>query len=161
MSGGPSSKPEYPPLLLPGFHSATLASLEAMCVDPFPTSSTRSEIYDGLKAVVASLSDVNVVGELWVDGSFLTKKIDPADVDLVLRLEPSFVDEASDSQLAIIDWFGDDLAPQHHCDSYVFVEYPKGHDLEGEGEWNRAYWIKQFGFSRGGDYKGILVLSIE
>lgn len=131
-----------------------------MCVDAFPSSDTREAIMAGLASVFEALQKEEITGELWVDGSFLTEKIDPRDVDVVLRLEPSFVDEASEDQLAVIDWLRIDLKTDYQCDSYVFVEYPKGHDLEGEGERIRDYWIKQFGFSRGDEHKGIAVLSL-
>ena len=36
-----------------------------------------------------------------------------------------------------------------------------GHPLHDESLWDRAYWIKQFGFSRGNDYKGIVTLNIR
>jgi hypothetical protein len=48
-----------------------------------------------------------------------------------------------------------------HCDSYVWREYPSNHLAYNESQWDRAYWIRQFGFSRGDDYKGILVLAIR
>lgn len=160
MSGGPSSSPEYPPLLGAGFHPVNLESLKELCVAPFSSSDTREDIMSGLESLLAILRDSDITGELWIDGSFLTSKIDPKDVDIVLRLEPNFIDEASDEQVQTIDWFGDNRSEDYRCDSYVFIEYPKGHDLEGEGEWDRAYWIRQFGFSRREDHKGITVLTL-
>ncbi len=33
----------------------------------------------GLEAVIKRLVDTRIEGELWIDGSFLTEKIDPGD----------------------------------------------------------------------------------
>src|SRR5437588_12114043 len=82
---GPNQK-EYPPLLAPGFHYMTVSEMARRYVQNFPLSSTRSSIMDGLTAVTTRLVKSWVVGELWVDGSFVTEKIDPDDADVVLRI---------------------------------------------------------------------------
>jgi hypothetical protein len=40
------------------------------------------------------------------------------------------------------------------------VEYPIDHDLYMQSEWDRAYWIRQYGFSRRDVQKGIAVLEL-
>ena len=138
----------------------SLADLQAKCVDNFASSSTRADIMAGLEAVVQKLLGDGVTGELWVDGSFLTEKIDPEDVDIVLRLEPSFVNSATSEQHATIDWVNNGLRADHYCDSYLFVEFPQGDPREHEGQWGRAYWIRQYGFNRDDESKGIAVISL-
>ena len=79
-----SHKPEFPPLLGPGLHPFSWLELRAACVDAFPLSQTRLEIFTGLEEVIRELQRLGITGELWLDGSFLTRKIDPDDIDLVL-----------------------------------------------------------------------------
>ena len=43
----------------------------------FPTSLTRKGIIDGLSAMIVKLNEADIVGSLWLDGSFLTEKITP------------------------------------------------------------------------------------
>jgi hypothetical protein len=154
------AKIEYPPLLKPGFHDYGPVSLRQLCVLPFPASSTRGEIMDGLDAVTAKLAADAIAGELWVDGSFLTEKIDPEDSDVVLVVTDDFVQHATVDQRASLGWFGGDLKSTYKCDSYVHVEFPPGHPRFGYGEWMKAYWIKQFGFSRTDELKGMAVLTV-
>ena len=155
----PSDKPEYPPLLPPGFHRKSLSELRQTCVDDFPASRTRDSIMQGLEAVVHSLLEAGICGDLWVDGSFLTKKIDPNDVDLLLHIKPNFYQTATAEQKQMIRWFGEDnLKDDYRCDSYVMREYPQGDPLEAENEWERSYWIKQYGWSRGLEMKGIAII---
>lgn len=52
---------------------------------------------------------LHIEGEVWVDGFFLTGKPDPADSDVVLRLESDFVDRASATQRSVLDWLNTDL----------------------------------------------------
>lgn len=158
---GQASTPDYPPLLPPGFHPHDLQALHARCVTGFPLSSTRPGIMWGLELVVTRLEVATVPGELWVDGSFLTGKIDPQDADMVLRLTGDEVAGLLPDQEAALDWFTDPARKSDQsCDTYLFAEYPAGHARQGEGEWMRAYWIRQFGFSRETHMKGIAVVRL-
>ena len=64
----------------------TVAQLRSLCVTAFPLSTTRADVMEGLQSVVGRLERERVYGELWIDGSFLTNKINPNDVDVVLPL---------------------------------------------------------------------------
>ncbi len=100
----PSEKPEFPPLLPLGRHAATLDEIQAHCVDAFPLSKTRQKIMEGLRTVVSRLTRDLVKCELWIDGSFLTAKIDADDCDLVCRVSGEFYDSATEEQQATVDW---------------------------------------------------------
>ncbi len=116
----------------------------------------------GLEAVVQKLFVAKIIGDLWIDGSFLTLKIDPEDVDLTLRLKSEFVDSSSPEQQEIINWFNaaEGLKQPYHCHSFAWVDYPEGHPAYWGSEWDRAYWIRQWGVSRGGVRKGIAVVKL-
>ena len=115
----------------------------------------------GLEQVVNKLRASKVLGELWVDGSFLTEKIDPNDSDVVLFMHSAFYDNTTAEQMEAIKWVNSNLASSHCCDSYISIEYPQSHPLYSEGEWWRAYWIRQWGFSADDVImKGIAVISL-
>jgi hypothetical protein len=42
---------------------------------------------DGLDTIVGKLIAARIVGDFWVNGSFLTQKIDPEDTDVVLHVD--------------------------------------------------------------------------
>ena len=50
---------------------------------------------DGLEAVIKKLSMAKIECEIWVDGSFLTKKIDPFDSDILVAIQGQFYDSAT------------------------------------------------------------------
>ena len=160
VGGTPSSKPEFPPLLAAGRHPMTIAELRRLCVDGFPLSTTRPAIMTGLETVVERLHTNSVEGEIWVDGSFVTEKINPEDVDLVLRLEAYFYEKATQNQRETIAWLSSNLKNSLHCDSYLFMEWPENHPNYWLGQKMYNYWMRQFGFSRGSEMKGIPVLSL-
>lgn len=115
---------------------------------------------DGLETVVAKLTTEKIEADVWVDGSFLTEKIDPNDSDIVVAVDSNFLAAASAEQNKVLDWIKSNLKDTHRCDSYLHVEYPAGHALAGYSEWMRAYWIRQFGFSRGDDFKGMALVRV-
>ncbi len=71
-----------------------------------------------------SLSAALIPAAVWIDGSFMTQKIDPADVDLAVRLSYAALPDPGAEQQALFAR----IAAKHFggCDSYVFVEYPAG-----------------------------------
>lgn len=113
-----------------------------------------------LESVVERLQATGVVGELWINGSFLTEKENPADVDIVLRVQGPLYDTATPAQRLALDWVAANLHDSHDCDSYVLVEWPPGHPSYWLGEYWYAYWLRQWGFSRAGVLKGIAVLQL-
>jgi hypothetical protein len=118
---------------------------------------------DGLVTLVDRLRGAAISGDLWVNGSFLSEKIDPADVDLVLRCPDSLYNAGTPDQRAAIDWLIANQKATLRCDSYVFFEYPSHHPLHEEGEWWYAYWHVKFGFTRQPDEdpKGIVVVALS
>lgn len=156
----PVAPPDFPCLFPLGFHRLTMANIEQVCVDQFSLSTTRPAICDGLNVLQTVLELADVSGELWVDGSFITEKINPKDVDIVLRVNGSLYDAGTKDQRNAIDWLIDNQKLTLKCDSYVLFEYPAGHPLHDEGRWWYSYWHKQWGFSRDDDPKGIVVLAL-
>ena len=45
---------------------------------------------EGVKKIVETLISCNIIGELLMDGSFLTEEVNPGDVDLVLCTSAEF-----------------------------------------------------------------------
>lgn len=139
----------------------TLDDVQKHCVDAFPGSPTRAAIMVGLRLIVARLIENRIECELWIDGSFLTGKINADDADLVLRARGEFYDDGTIEQRAVIDWVGDNLKESLRCDSYVFYEYDTNHENYWIGEYDYCYWMKQWGFTRQDERKGIAVITLD
>jgi hypothetical protein len=156
---------DYPRLLVPGLHPMTMAQVKALCVDKFDGSSTRGLIFAGLTTLLKELSAAGLVGGVWLDGSFVTEKVDPSDCDLVVAapgiqvidqgtpvlkdlLKRRFKTEQAQTKIA------------YRCDVYLFPEYPVVHALHSTSVSMRAYWLKQFGFDRSKQPKGMAVVTL-
>jgi hypothetical protein len=162
--GQSTLKPEFPPLLAPGFHSIDLAGVYRLCVagKRFELSVSRKAVFEGFRQVVEALNQAGVNGQLWIDGSFVTEKIDPHDVDMLLHVQSSEYDGDADKR-EVISWAtSPELLESHSCDSYCWVEYSSGHPLALQNNADRQYWSDWFGFSRPPQRtpKGIAVLSL-
>ena len=134
-----------------------------MCLDDFPNSKSRPAIMAGLEHLLGSLTSVEVEAELWVNGSFLTLKTDPGDVDVVLRVADEFLVSATTAQKAAISRIVDEhdmLKASYFCDAYVFREYPAGHPQYAAGQLLRKHWEEMWGRDRRRSPKGFAVLTL-
>lgn len=129
----------------------------------------------GLEFVASILQSERVVGDLWIDGSFLTEKINPDDADIVLYMQSAFTETMTMAQQTTVDWLCN-VAEVHsvaRCHCFAITRWPEGHPEHELGEYSYAYWLKQWGFPRGVDLppssraeltsepKGIAVLQLR
>ena len=162
----PGFDPEYVevfmPLLDPGMHPMSIADLRLLCVEDsrFDLSTSRAPLMDNLEEVLGRLQAVEIEGKVWIDGSFLTEKIDPDDVDLVVALTSTFIEAATPSQTTTIEWIYSNLYDTYKCHSFTFTTYPEGHPYYLDGVWNHDFWMTQWGFDRSNNPKGIAVLPL-
>ena len=105
--------------------------------------------------MVQKLEAEGLEADLWVNGSFLTKKIDPEDADIALRISEAALVGAMPNQKAALDWFSTAQTKQYfHCHCFMFCEVPAGHSWH-PGFDIRQYWIDEYGKSRRNEPKGI------
>jgi hypothetical protein len=154
-------KEEFPPLLPLGYHPMSIGGLRRLCVDRFPHSITRPRIMSGLEDIVQHLNGSGMRADLWINGSFTTEKVNPEDVDLVARMMGSDWIKATPSQKSALQRLNtNNFIDSHRCDTYAFVEYETAQGMGERGEWDKAYWLRQFGFSRGDEPKGLAVIKL-
>lgn len=154
-------KDEFPPLLEAGFHEKTVEQLRALCVDArrFQKSTSRARLMDRLSSLIGSTTRLGIVGEFWIDGSFLTEKLDPKDVDLSLRIQASVYDQGTPEQIKFMDWLTE-IHDTEQIDGYLQLEFPVDDPNYALGISNHDYWKKQWGISRTGVPKGIAVVKL-
>jgi hypothetical protein len=154
-----SLSPDFPPLLPPGFHIMSMAEIRELCVTPFlPASTTRGLIMGDLELIHNELACSGIKCELWIDGSFLTQKVDPADVDILLCVDGPFINSATVPQQDLVMKIASNLKPILKCDSYVVAVFPDGHPSHINTMNVLAYWRGLFGFSRQLGPKGIAII---
>jgi hypothetical protein len=122
------------------------AELESRFVDMFPASVTRKALFAGWlkrREAVAALVPVEME---WIDGSFVTAKRDPADIDLATFIQAHHL--ATLPLRARKEVLKLTVAPfsrlAYGCHSFLVVAFPESHPqhnfyLEGRGYWDR-FW---------------------
>ncbi len=96
--------------------------------------------------------------EQWLDGSYVTTKVDPEDIDIVVHLdgvEVETLDTTAEFTLQALV-AGKATQATWRCDSYPLVEYPADHPLRAIFERQRDYRTEFFGKDRDGTPKGIV-----
>ncbi|NIA71115.1 hypothetical protein HBA54_21175 [Pelagibius litoralis] len=165
MAGkGMGAKAEFPPLLLDGLHKMDLASLKTLVVDGFPKSARRLPLWNNFVTIaVDTLSSLKLPCEIWVDGSYLTQKIDPDDIDFVVDFPISVTSNISVPQKQFIEQLAaNDFHNPHKLHSFVMFSAPIGHNYYPKSELSHSRWKKDFGQSLTKKKpKGIAVLEVS
>jgi hypothetical protein len=73
--------------LPPGVHLCTLAEIQSQFAPPGVTTQRR-RVYDAVAGHMRDPMVARYVAEVYIDGSFVTEKREPGDVDLVIGLHP-------------------------------------------------------------------------
>ncbi|SRR6266536_127805 len=127
-------------LLPPGDHEATLAEIK----DRLCWNYRRREIYNGLEYVAGELTNHHVE-RIWVDGSFVTNKARPNDVDVAYEV-PSGADNNTWGM----------LSPQRRRDLKKYHRVHLLDDWPGQPQINR--WFCK---DKDGNEKGIIRLIVD
>ena len=159
-------KQEYTPLLAKGFHLLSVDDLRELCVTNFPDSTVRVDIMAGFEAIYERAVGIGIEGAVWINGSFLTRKIDPDDIDFVLLVDARFYEGGTQEQHEFIEWLisrEDDPKKSFLCHTDVVLLYPRDspwHDLTMH---TKQHWEnKVYGYSvTSREPKGIAVVTLE
>lgn len=120
----------------------TFEDFQAYLVDSFVNSSTRKPIFDNLKTFLTDFK--NSISEpinIWINGSFVTKKENPNDIDCVILI--NF--EAYQALGRFLETYSlVNIYKEKHLDLYFLIQYPSFDKNAKITEIDRLYWINQF-----------------
>jgi hypothetical protein len=137
--------------------------LKAMVVDGFPLSTRRDFLWTNFLQIVEQLKSVGIPCKVWIDGSFLTKKIDPDDIDFVVDVPAHITDAPTAAQKILLD----KLASFAFCKveklhSFVMLDASIVHREYALSQKLHARWKKDFGFAYvSKEPKGIAVVAVK
>ena len=143
-----SSTDEFPPLLQPGLHKMSVEELKALVVDSFPLSKRRAELWANFLSLVDQLKNEGLGGTIWVDGSFLTEKVDPNDVDFVFDVPIHVLENSNLSQQILLEKIASrGFRKPERLHSFLIFTAPTMHREFAQSQRLHQQWEKDFGFS--------------
>lgn len=154
-----ADKLEFAPLLPPGRHLMTANALAGLCVGGFETSASRPRLMSALTGLLAHLGILAGVCDLWVDGSFVTAKPEPGDVDVTVIIEGEVFDALEpDAQQGLAEMAAGAFFPDLHV--FIVVTRPRGHPDYSLSNAGVDYWAGWWAVTRGAWLKGMPVIRL-
>jgi hypothetical protein len=154
------TKYDYEPLLPPGRHVMTLWDVERKFVEPLDDRPARQRLYVSLEEMVQEFLRASIPCEFLIDGSFVTRKPRPEDVDVAVRVDWDVYDELTPDQIALVSRANDpEFLPG--LDTFSYVAYPRDHPNRGTAADDGETWAEQWGSEHSKRWiKGIAVIRL-
>lgn len=134
-------------LLVPGNNiPSDILELEKVFVTNIHTTKRR-ELFDNYLLYSKSLKELcnGIKIVQWIDGSFVTQKSAPADINVVSFIDFSVIDVINDS---LIDYKHPACQIIFGVDAYIVKIYPSDHKIYPLFLADRAYWMSHFNRTR-------------
>jgi hypothetical protein len=131
----------------------------------FEDSETRKKLFDNFKGFVKNIQE-NITSDftIWVDGSYVTEKLNPRDIDALFLFDY----KTCEYKKSILDnqYFVKEFKFTKGLDLYFSIEYPENHKRHFLSHLNHLYWQDVYGHTRkdinSNQYtKGFVALKID
>lgn len=129
---------------------AELNIIEDLFVTSFVESITRKTLFGDFYLFLNEMKRIVENGTLWLDGSFVTLKKDPKDIDILIFVRSEILLK-KERELTILK-----KKYQPKIDSYFIEILPENHPKYFLFEMNRKEWLFTFSTSRSFQNKGII-----
>lgn len=158
--------------LPPGCYEITFDDAKSFFVDAFPDSETRLNNWNSFYAYIQEIISIGLDEfKLWVDGSFVTKKLNPNDIDCVIYIKESLLNSLSpEAQENLVKYLIPKNQIMHefnknlYCtDSYLLLDIedsPNSPYYDSIMK-TKQYWEGLWGHDRQGNAKGYIILSVK
>ncbi len=137
-----------------------LATLESYFVTAFPKSTTRKRLFENyLRYIYRFQDEVFPFFEQYINGSFVTKKENPKDIDIVTFLDFEVYQKRGDK---VLNKFWTFSLEDEGIDAYLVRDYPKDHILNHKTEEQRTQWFDLYSKNRNRNKrKGFLKIKFQ
>ena len=124
--------------------TSSVEEIAEVFVKPFPDSETRQIIFDNYLNYLDDFQTLITTNFThWLDGSFMSKKLNPNDLDFVAFIDYRIYQQKEEQIFRIVEKFG-----YLKLDNYVSQIFPKEHSRHSETIHYKDYWTPLFSSSR-------------
>lgn len=144
---------EFEPLLAPGIHDITKETLEHHFVSPFALQEKRKQLIERFGFLLEKVEEIGIAFEVWVNGSFVTKKDEPNDIDIAFFYDPIQANALPAEKKTLFMEVADNSVSKYryNCDVYF---------LPNNNVHLRSQWRGWFGFTRMETAKGFARINL-
>ena len=136
-----------------------LSTFKTNFVDNFPNSTTRKQLFENyLRYIYRFQDEVFPFFEQWINGSFVTQKENPNDIDLVTFLDYQVYEKRGDK---ILDRFWSFSLEEQGIDSYIVKEFPQNHPFYDEYIGFQKIWHERYIMGKHDIPKGFIKIKFE
>jgi len=122
--------------------------LNTRFVAAFPNSNTRSDIFQGFIRLRHEASSTGISAIQWVNGSFVSSKVDPDDIDVVSFVDYDELNKCSHVHGTLINDLlngGENTKPQYRTHTFLVLACASNHPYFQVYEHWRTYWLEKWG----------------
>lgn len=138
--------------------STDLPTFERVFVHEFWESTTRRILFDQYQEYNARLTEFLPGYTQWVDGSFVRRKLNPNDIDVLTFVDNALYEQYEQAISGLKQWR---FQQPRLIDGFFVRVYPQDHRLLSHSESDRVQWL--YDWSRTNTYprrqKGLIVLT--
>jgi hypothetical protein len=114
--------------------------LKQIFVDEFQESQTRHSIFAGFLTFLTNFSNfTNISFDIWIDGSFVTKKLNPNDIDIVLIIDANTLEYKGKEIEALFK--SREARQRYNVDAYTIAKYDESNPKYSLFQIEKAYWL--------------------
>ena len=124
-----------------------LEEFEKLFITNFPNSESRNRLFQNYLAYIQKIkNEIDSTFYQWIDGSFVTSKLNPNDIDLVTFINFEFYEN---NLSKLTDLQGHNLKKEQNLDCYFVKEYPIEHkNYEIITKYDSVEWFHLFSKTR-------------
>jgi hypothetical protein len=153
-------KQDHQAIFGPGRHPLSINDMRTILVQPFPAT-RRFDLYAAFYSLVSELKACQVRCEIWIDGSFVTYKPEPDDIDFTIMIDATEFDTLDENGKSLLERLGHAEEKYLGClDCFLCIVYPKGDPKRRDDP--PEDWAKQWSIEHNERYlKGFAVMRVE
>jgi len=144
---------EFEPLLLPGIHDITKSDLSNHFASPFSNQEKRIQLIERFNYLIEKVELIGIPFEIWINGSFVTNKEEPNDIDIVFFFDPVKVNYLPADKKILLEEVANNAFSKYryNCDVYF---------IPNDNQVLRSYWRGWFGYTRSETPKGFARITV-
>lgn len=144
---------EFEPLLQPGIHDITKNDLSNHFVTPFLNQVKRIQLIERFNYLIEKVELIGIPFEIWINGSFVTNKEEPNDIDIVFFFDPAKANSLpADKKILLEEVANNSFSKyRYNCDVYF---------IPNDNQVLRSYWRGWFGYTRSETPKGFARITV-